>query len=738
MAGKRHLRRFETVAVLNSGLAGSEPPSSVDLSPIQALQGADAHSANAATAITSPEDTPRSSRKDRLMLLRILLLAGALQIVSSTSWAQTPLNDDCPSARIVSAGITPYDSRFATDGVGLALDPSVCDMGPFGDEQIYQDVWFRFTPMTTAPFDLFVFNNGNLSFDGKLALYAQSSCPDEPANVIACNDDISIVDLQPGVFGVPLVAGTTYIARVGSYSPMTLEIPAALRILTAPLPPPNDDCANAQAVTTGLTRFDSTNATDGMGLALDPMVCDMGPFGDEQLYQDVWFSFTPASTDFYDLHSVNNGNFVFDSRIAVYDQSTCPADPSNVIACNDDFNGLEAGVPSVSLTAGNTYLVRIGSYSPFTGEQPAALSITAGSVPPVNDACSNAIALPAGYSTTPYDNVLATTDGASIMGSCLFNPLDADGLAHSDIWFTYTPSNSGCTYISTLNQTAVDTRIVVYDSANCPASPAGVLACSDDEVQPITPPFEAGLDVVLNAHQTYLIRLGNYGPMTVGGPGNLVIAPGPVAIDQDMGLQTGAPGCPAGEQFLSVCNGDGGNQMGCTSCPCGNESPPGTVGGCKNSSGNSTAIAATGSTSLSLPPVIGETSDLRLTLTGAPANAFCVMLSGNAVAPQNPGNPCFGMNSGAQAMDRDGLRCAVQGTIRHGGRSADDMGQVMNSTGPSRVWGGEAQPAAGIGNQGGFVVGQTRYFQVTHREDALSVCMRGLNTSQAVRVRFTP
>ena len=38
----------------------------------------------------------------------------------------------------------------------------------------------------------------------------------------------------------------------------------------------------------------------------------------------------------------------------------------------------------------------------------------------------------------------------------------------------------------------------------------------------------------------------------------------------------------------------------------------------------------------------------------------------------------------------------------------------------------------------GFVSGQTRYFQVTHREDAMQVCMRGLNTSQALEVTFTP
>ena len=186
----------------------------------------------------------------------------------------------------------------------------------------------------------------------------------------------------------------------------------------------------------------------------------------------------------------------------------------------------------------------------------------------------------------------------------------------------------------------------------------------------------------------------------------------------------------------SVCNGDGGDQLGCTDCPCMNNAIPGTVGGCLNSVGNSAQVGVTGDPSASLPP--GVTTDLRFNLTGAPPGALCVMLSGNAIAPQNMANMCFGMDSGLQSFDRDGLRCAVMNTKRHGGRSANVTGEVQDSGGPSRVWGGEAQPNGGLWKQGGFVSGQTRFFQVTYRENALLGCMRGLNTSQAIEVVFTP
>ena len=190
------------------------------------------------------------------------------------------------------------------------------------------------------------------------------------------------------------------------------------------------------------------------------------------------------------------------------------------------------------------------------------------------------------------------------------------------------------------------------------------------------------------------------------------------------------------DPFLDWCNGDGGNQMGCTDCPCTNNAVPGTIGGCLNSAGSSARIAASGDPSASLPP--GVSTDLRLTLSGAPAGAFCIMLSGSAVAPQNMANMCFGLNTGILSLQHDGLRCAVMVLKRHGGRAADGSGNVMDSAGPSRVWGGEAQPNGGLWKQGGFVAGQTRYFQATYREDPLAGCIRGLNTSQAVEVPFTP
>lgn len=184
----------------------------------------------------------------------------------------------------------------------------------------------------------------------------------------------------------------------------------------------------------------------------------------------------------------------------------------------------------------------------------------------------------------------------------------------------------------------------------------------------------------------------------------------------------------------TFCNGDGGDQMGCTNCPCGNNAVAGTTGGCLNSSGTSCSLLASGSTSVSLPA--GVTTDLRFALTGAAGATLCVLLSGSQLAPENPANPCFVQQSGVRSIAFDGLRCAILNIRRHGARNSDTNGAVGTTNQP---WGGEGAPMLGIAQAfGGFMAGETRYFQTIYRDVPTGGCGRGLNTTQAVEIVFTP
>ena len=181
-------------------------------------------------------------------------------------------------------------------------------------------------------------------------------------------------------------------------------------------------------------------------------------------------------------------------------------------------------------------------------------------------------------------------------------------------------------------------------------------------------------------------------------------------------------------EFPSLCDGDGGDGMGCTACPCGNDAPGGTTGGCLNSGGESARLHVFGSSSVAA-------SNLRFELDRGVPTALAVLVSGAALAPTNPMNPCFGLNSGFAPASMDGLRCAVTDFRRHGSRSTDAEGRV-GSMGPG--WGGQDAPPAGILNQAGFVAGADRHFQVFYRDLLHGTCTNGLNTTQARSLTVAP
>jgi hypothetical protein len=180
------------------------------------------------------------------------------------------------------------------------------------------------------------------------------------------------------------------------------------------------------------------------------------------------------------------------------------------------------------------------------------------------------------------------------------------------------------------------------------------------------------------------------------------------------------------ENIAPYCFGDGGDQMGCSDCPCGNNASPGTLGGCLNSNGTAAQLLAFGTASLS-------SEDLCMGMISANPGTFAVLSSGDAQAPANPANPCFAQNpgSGIQSTSLDGLRCVVQNVLRHGSRAIDANGDVGLTTPP---WG----YCTNFPNSAGFMIGQTRYFQSIYREQDMLVCQTGQNTTQGKGITFLP
>ena len=180
--------------------------------------------------------------------------------------------------------------------------------------------------------------------------------------------------------------------------------------------------------------------------------------------------------------------------------------------------------------------------------------------------------------------------------------------------------------------------------------------------------------------------------------------------------------------FAEYCNGDGGDQAGCTACPCGNTAPIGTHGGCLNSAGRSASIMVTGT-----PAVSNDL--LRVEGRSANGNTFGILTSGNNRLPANAVNPCFGADSGVTSSVLNGLRCVGGGFQRHGSRPTDSDGDIGVTT---NGWGPPNGPPQGLIAQGAFSSGQIRHFQIFYREPAAALCGLGQNTTNAVSVTFVP
>ena len=137
--------------------------------------------------------------------LRTLATLSATIALAASGTALGQATDDCASApALKSYGTFPFDSNGATtDGASDVL----CNF--FSNQNIYNDVWYRFTAPET--FVVEVSTCTQTALDSKIAIYGGSDCS---SPVIACSDDNC--SLQTKV-SFSATAGETYLVRIGAY-----------------------------------------------------------------------------------------------------------------------------------------------------------------------------------------------------------------------------------------------------------------------------------------------------------------------------------------------------------------------------------------------------------------------------------------------------------------------------------------------------------------------------------------
>ncbi|MEM7515357.1 MAG: FG-GAP repeat protein [Planctomycetota bacterium] len=178
--------------------------------------------------------------------------------------------------------------------------------------------------------------------------------------------------------------------------------------------------------------------------------------------------------------------------------------------------------------------------------------------------------------------------------------------------------------------------------------------------------------------------------------------------------------------YDSFCYGDGGDQLGCTDCACGNNVAIGLFTGCRNSEGRGAQLEAFGVASVA-------SDTLRFEMVGGTSSSFGLLIS---TASQLPIVGSCPAGSGiAQPTLLDGLRCGGGGLLRLGTRASNANGDIgITSAG----WGPPNGPPGGLIALGGFLATTTRYFQVLYREDMGANCGTGVATSNGVTVTFVP
>ncbi len=257
--------------------------------------------------------------------------------------------DSCVSA------VALCPSSFDGTTVGATADgSSACDVAPDGP-----DVWFMYVPLIDGTLTV---DTCGSAFDTVLSIL--TGCPGEGGAELACNDNAC--GAQSSV-SLPVTSGVEYLIRVAGFDGAVGSF--RLNVAGPPCrtgPAENDDCEFVEPAFEGTTPFTTLRGTtDGPE---EPTACGAGA---ALIENDIWYCYVPSCTGTATL-SVCDADF--DTALAVYAGCTCPTAES-ATACNDDACSAQSEL-TIPVTAGASYLIRIGGHAGASGTGNLAITCT--------------------------------------------------------------------------------------------------------------------------------------------------------------------------------------------------------------------------------------------------------------------------------------------------------------------------------------------------------------------------
>lgn len=249
------------------------------------------------------------------------------------------------------------------------------------------------------------------------------------ANNILSNFDLGNVLTYTLTTAQQLTPNTQYYYTITSYSGSTVSTGCTERnFKTADAAiPANDDCINAITLTVNpdlacgaVTPGNTLGATNS--LAATP--CSGNPD------DDVWYKFTATnSTHYVRLSNVVSTGSTSSTDMYIQVLGGACGSLTSVVCSDSDTSSIING-----LTPGNTYYVRVYTYS--GGGYNASFNICVGTPPPapVNNECSNAVMVTVNSDLNCGSIVSGTTSSATSSGLAV---TPCTGTADDDVWYTF-------------------------------------------------------------------------------------------------------------------------------------------------------------------------------------------------------------------------------------------------------------------------------------------------------------
>ncbi|NOU39234.1 MAG: gliding motility-associated C-terminal domain-containing protein [Ferruginibacter sp.] len=403
-------------------------------------------------------------------LFKTTLIFAALFVSSLHLFAQIPANDEPCTATVLTPAASCTYATYTNINANNSAGVGVPDPTPFltCGNYLDADVWFTVTVPVGATQVVIDTKNLGMSDGGMTVYTATTICPAINLTQLACIDDGSV---NPGMPKLTIIqpAGTVlYIRMYGNGG----ETGTFGICVTSDIPPLNDNCANATALTVNpdyncgvVTGGTTINATSSPTLPT-PTCSAFNGWND-----DVWYTFVATNAN-HRVSILNVVGVTTDMAMSIY-SGTCGA--LTEIACSDpnviDLTGL---------TVGNTYYVRVMTWTATTTST-ASFNICIGTLPPppLNDDCTGATSLTVNPTLTCTAVTAGTTQSATATTGIL-NPSCGNFAAYNDdVWYSFV-ATSTIHRASLSNIVPVGTGMVMvaYTGSSCGALTEVASGCS--------------------------------------------------------------------------------------------------------------------------------------------------------------------------------------------------------------------------------------------------------------------